>query len=117
MSLSRRIAETVAEKGVDAPIVVETLARYGLISLLPAIRTELEKISRARGDRETIRVESPFPLDDRALARIKRIVGNDLASADVIINKELLAGFKARYKERLYDGSAERIIKQLTKLQ
>lgn len=117
MALSRRIAETVVQGNIPVERLVEVLARYGLVSLLPAIRTEMEKYARAAGNRETIHIESPFPLSEKALGRIKRIAGNDLAQAEVTLNETLLAGFKARYKGMLYDGSAERIIKQFTKLQ
>lgn len=115
MSLSRKIAETIVRNGIETADVVPVLESYGLIGLLPSIVAEAKKLAVQEGDRETIHIESPFPLDDEASKRIKRIVGNDLASVSVSINKDLLAGFKARYKGKLYDGSAERIIKQLTK--
>lgn len=113
MTLSRQIAQTVIEKGIDSDTLFATLAKYDLIALLPSIKKDIEKLSREEGKREAIAIESPFLLDQKALARIKRIVGNDLAETEVTINKDLLAGFKARYKGKLYDGSAERIIKQL----
>lgn len=113
MSLSRQIAEKIVEKNIKASDVIDVLAKYNLLSLIRAIKADIEKLSRDEGDRETIHIESPFPLDERSIARIKRIVGNDLAKTDVTINQYLLAGFKARYKGKLYDGSAERIIKQL----
>lgn len=113
MTLSRQIAQTVIEKGIDSDTLFATLTKYDLIALLPSIKKDIEKLSKEEGKREAIAIESPFPLDEKALARIKRIVGNDLAETEVTINKDLLAGFKARYKGKLYDGSAERIIKQL----
>ena len=105
------MAHTVIEKEVSAEKLADALRKYNLLSLLPSIKKDIEKLSRLGKLTEMIAVESPFPLDERALARVKRIVGNDLAEASVSINKDLLAGFKARYKGRLYDGSAERIIK------
>lgn len=113
MSLSRDIAKTVVEKGVSGDDLISTLTKYNLIGLLPTIKKDIEKLSRDEASRETIAVESPFPVNDTALARIRRIVGNDLADVSVTINTDLLAGFKARYKGILYDGSAERIIKHL----
>lgn len=114
MSLSRSIAEKIVEKNISLDDVLATLRGYDLLALLPSIKRDIEKLSREEGDKETIHIESPFPLGEKALAKIKRIVGNDLAKTEITINKELLAGFKARYKGKLYDGSAERIIKQLT---
>lgn len=114
MSLSRRMAEKIVDQYIPAGDVVEVLTHYNLLSLLPAITSDIKKLSRDEGDRETIHIESPFELDEKATSRIKRIVGNDLANTDVSINQNILAGFKARYKGKLYDGSAERIIKQFT---
>jgi F0F1-type ATP synthase delta subunit len=59
-------------------------------------------------------IEAPFALSDDAIRKVKRIVGNDMADHEVTINKKVLSGFKARFRGTLYDGSAERIIKQLT---
>jgi F0F1-type ATP synthase delta subunit len=114
MTLSRKIAELIVRKNLSIGDVVEKLQEYGLVPLLPSIREAVLKMTHDKGSEETIRIESPFPLDAVALARIKRIVGNDLANTEVTINKNILAGFKARFKGKLYDGSAERIIRQLT---
>ncbi len=113
MTLSRSIAELIVKKGVQVEDVEKTLRTYNLLSLLPSIKKEVEQCMRAEQETNVIAVESPFPLDHAALGRVKRIVGNDLAPHTVTINKDVLAGFKARYKGTLYDGSAERIIKQL----
>lgn len=113
MTLSRKLAELIITKGVSVHDMEEALRRYNLLSLLPSIKKEAEQMIRAKEGGDTIAIESPFPLDDQALARIRRIVGNDLAPASVSINTDLLAGFKARYRGKLYDGSAERIIRQL----
>lgn len=94
--------------------VEDVLRTYNLLALLPSIKDAMMKITRDEGMRNTIRIESPFELDEEAIAKIRRIVGNDLAEYEVTINKNILAGFKARYKGKLYDGSAERIIRQLT---
>lgn len=113
MTLSRNIADMIVRKGASVDDVEEILRSYNLLSLLPSIKKEVKQMATANEEDNAIAVESPFPLDESALARIKRIVGNDLAPARLTINKDILAGFKARYRGRLYDGSAERIIKQL----
>ena len=63
---------------------------------------------------DTIRIESPFPLSVPALETIQKMIGVIGVETKVTINKSILAGFKARYKGILYDGSAERIIKEIT---
>jgi F0F1-type ATP synthase delta subunit len=114
MTLSRSIAETILKHSLSVKDVVETLETYHLVSLLPNILSHIQQIENKEHARDTLLIESPFPLGEKALARIKRLAENDLAEHEVIINKDLLAGFKARYRGKLYDGSAERIIKEIT---
>ena len=113
MTLSRNIADMIVRKGVKIADVEEALRSYKLLSLLPSIKKAVEQMYREEGSKESIAIESPFPLDEKALSRIRRIAGNDLAPHTFTINKNLLAGFKARYRGTLYDGSAERIIRKL----
>ncbi len=113
MTLSRKIAELIVRKNLNIAEVVEKLREYGLLPLLPSIRDAVGKMALIEASIETIRIESPFTLDTAALVRIKRIVGNDLVHTEVTVNKNILAGFKARFKGKLYDGSAQRIIQQL----
>ena len=85
------------------------------VDRLGSFKKAVEQMNRNESSQSAIAIESPFPLDEDAVARIKRIAGNDLAPHTLVINKNLLAGFKARFRGRLYDGSAERVIKQLLK--
>ncbi len=115
MTLSRKIATLMVKKNVCIDDVEETLRKYKLISLLPSIREAVMKMTQDEGKEKTVYIESPFELNKEAVAKILRIVGNDLAPHEVSINKNILAGFKARFKGKLYDGSAERIIREITK--
>jgi len=114
MSLSRKIAACVVIQEVAIDALVERLREYNLLALLPSIKEEVAKLQTKKLSEGTIAIESPFELSTEAIVKIKRIVGNDLAETEVTINKEILSGFKARFKGKLYDGSGERIIKQLT---
>ena len=111
MNLSRKIAKLLVKDNVPLSSVVEMLTKYKMLSLLPLIQRSVEEISKGEGKRERVQIESPFPLSEDAIAKIKMLTGGEKADHDVTINKSLLAGFKARYKEILYDGSAERIVK------
>jgi F0F1-type ATP synthase delta subunit len=113
MSLSRDLAHIIIEKGVSVKNVEKVLRAYKLLSLLPFVLEDVKRLEQNTKVRDTIAIESPFPLSEKAIARVKRIVGNDIADHAVTINKSVLSGFKARFKGRLYDASAERIIKQL----
>ncbi len=114
MTLSRTIAELIVKKKVKVEHIEEVLRSYKMLALLPNILVAVKKITQDVGKENAIHIESPFELDKEALAQIKRIIGNDMAETEVTINKDILAGFKARFKGKLYDGSAERIIRQLT---
>ena len=115
MTLSRKLATLIVSKEIPIAEVVSLLSKYKMLGLLPALKKALEDLSNRSETRNTIMIESPFALSLESIQKIKRIVGNDLAQHDVIINKNLLAGFKARYKEILYDGSAERALKTFIK--
>jgi F0F1-type ATP synthase delta subunit len=113
MSLSRKLAQLIVEKNIAIDDVVESLRVYNLLSLLPSLQEQVERLISYKQADELLHVESPFPLSDEALLSIKKIVGDTNIPHEVHNNTNLLAGFKARYKGILYDGSAERIIKQL----
>lgn len=113
MSLSRTIAHTVIEKEISVDTLVSTLEKYNLTALLPGILKAIKQHESGMKESDTIKIESPFPLSEKSVARIKRIVGNDIAPTDLTVNTDLLSGFRARFRGRLFDGSAERIIKQL----
>lgn len=115
MTLSRNIASLIIKKNLKIEDVISTLTTYNLLSLLPAIKDAVVKITRDDGKENSIRIESPFEVGSAALAKIRRIAGNDLAPTEVTINKDVLAGFKARYKGKLYDGSMQRIMKEFIK--
>lgn len=114
MSLSRKLAVLIIEEKTTVNEVFALLVQYKMTSILPSIKKALVQVSSQKGEQDLIEIESPFPLSDDAARKIKRIIGNDIANHEVVINKNILAGFKARFRGMLYDGSAERIIKQIT---
>lgn len=113
MTLSRKLATRILEKNISVSDVTEMLTKYKLTSLLPAILREIQQMSKGEQKKDMILIESPFEIGEKAIANIKKIIGRD-APHEVTINTSLLAGWKARSHGMLYDGSAERIIKQLT---
>jgi F0F1-type ATP synthase delta subunit len=113
MSLSRKLASRLLTNQSSLKEVVTLLTKYRMLSLLPSVRTSMLQMLDVLEKKESIIIESPFPLSDESLQKIKRIVGNDMAKHEVVINKNILAGFQARFKGVLYDGGAQRIIKQL----
>ena len=113
MNLSQKIAKMIVEGKLTSKACIEVLEKRNLLSLLPTILRLVKHSVHTKTLEDTIRIESPFPLSDKAIAAVKRIVGNDLAPHVTVINKDLLLGFRARCKGKLYDASALRIIEQL----
>ena len=114
MSLSRSLAGQIIKDESSLPKIIELLTKYKMLPLLPSVKQAYIQMSAVSNSNDVIMIESPFVVTDDSVKRIKRIVGNDMAEHRVAINKDLLAGFRARFKGVLYDGSAERIIKQFT---
>lgn len=115
MILSRKLAKLMIEKDISVDDIVHTLSTYNLLGLLPSIRKTVIEMASRTSTNDTMMIESPFILSDDTVLHIKKITGNENIKHEVIINKSILSGFKARFKGILYDGSAERIIRQLTK--
>lgn len=115
MSLSRRIAQVMIEKNISVDDVVQALQKYNLVGMLPSIKRNVIQMTSQTKVGDTIMIEAPFAVSEHAITHIKNIIGNTSSPHEVTINKNILAGFKARYKGKLYDGSAERIIRQLIK--
>ncbi len=113
MPLSRTLALYIMNGKASVNDVIELLAKYKLLTLLPSIKHALVQISSGVHKESTIMIESPFILSSTAVEKIKGMVGDIGAPYEVVINKNILAGFKAKFKGIMYDGSAERIIKQL----
>lgn len=114
MPLSRKLAIYILQGKASVNDVVELLTKYDLLTLLPSIKQSLSQMSTGVHKDATIMIETPYNLSDSSITRIKEIVGHQNAPHVVVINKNILAGFKAKFKGMMYDGSAERIIRQIT---
>jgi F0F1-type ATP synthase delta subunit len=114
MTLSRTLAQTIIKKNIQVKDIEEVLRAYKLVALLPCIVEQLKRLNTRNQEGETICIESPFPLAEDSIVKIKHSVGSTTAKHEIRISEKLLAGFKARYHGKLYDGSVERIIRELT---
>lgn len=114
MPLSRTLALYLAHGKASLDDVITLLSTYKLLDLLPSIKNALTQISSQVHKKDFILIESPFALSAHSIEKIKGMVGDAHAPHEVIINKRILAGFKATFKGMMYDGSAERIVKQLS---
>lgn len=112
MSLSRNLAHLLLQNRVSVSDVVSVLAKYKLLSILPLVLVSLKQLKESTLSENTLSIETPYPLSETSIAAIKKITGGDIHT--ISINEALLAGFKARFKGKLYDGSAERVLRELT---
>lgn len=114
MSLSQKIATSVYTHKVSAEELSSVLKKYKMSALLPEIKKILTVLERKDKEGREMKIETPFPLGEEALLHLKKKVGGRGVNHRVVINKNLLAGWKATHNNTLYDASAERIIKQFT---
>jgi F0F1-type ATP synthase delta subunit len=112
MSLSRTIAEYLETSNATSQDVEDVLIKYNLRALLPEILRVLVRKENMRAEKDMVAIESPFPLSEDSITAIKKIANGEDKEHSIKINPNLLAGFKAKYKDTMYDASAERIINQ-----
>lgn len=114
MNISRALADKILKETLSVEELVTMLKKYNLLGMLPAILRTVKIAHAAQIKKDTLVIETPFPLSDSSIRKIITNIDQKSNQHTVIINKNLLAGFRARFREKVYDGSAERIIKQLT---
>lgn len=112
MSLSQKIATSVYTHKINAEELSSVLKKYKMSALLPEIKKILNVLERKDREGREMKIETPFPLGDEALLHLKKKVAGEDVHHRIVINKNLLAGWKATHNNTLYDASAERIIKQ-----
>ena len=87
MPLSRKLAILILEGKASLDDVVVLLEKYDLLTLLPFIKQSLLQLSHSAHKDGTMTIETPLPLSENSLTRIKEIAGDVHASHAVIINK------------------------------
>lgn len=123
MKHTERIARSMRnqiEKGVDIEVVIskteEVLKENRQQMFLLGALECLSILLRKDQDYSTLVIQSPFSLEDQQVDQISnKVTGESNTRRDMQINKNLLAGFRATYKGRVYDGSARQYITKLGK--
>jgi F0F1-type ATP synthase delta subunit len=115
--ISMAVVSLVKEKK-DAEHVLEKLMtfvkKHKLENYLPQILENLRKESLKQKVKETLFVETPFDESKESLSKIQNYIsvsGNSPVSHKV--NKNILGGFRAYYKDKKFDGSLENVLKKL----
>ncbi|MEN9552152.1 MAG: synthase delta subunit [Candidatus Parcubacteria bacterium] len=115
MSLSLLIAKTLYKNAIPVAQATTILAKYNLQALLPSVAKHLLRLHNNEKSQSTVRIESPFPVSEASVSTIKKMVGGEKEDHTIIITPELLAGFRAVYKNTMHDASAKRIVDAFTK--
>jgi F0F1-type ATP synthase delta subunit len=110
MSTSLAIAKSLYKEKKSLNVVRPLLVRYRLLALLPEIARHLIRLHKESVHKKTIRIHTPYQINEASLQKIKSLVGGEKEDHTVIIEPELLAGFRAVYDDRMYDGSAKRML-------
>jgi len=105
-------------KGTKAEAFFKILIEEKRISLLPVIRSEVEKLYDEKKGIERIKIYSRFKLSDRELEYIKEAVSG-LTDKKLIfeqqIKQDLIGGFQAQIGDFFLDASISGRLKNLTK--
>lgn len=108
--LAKAFATLLIENKTTLPAVEDALKRFHLLSLLPSILDELKHHQKENRISDTIYIESPFPITKDNELTIKKLLNAEEKDHHFIENKNLLAGFRARYKGTMVDSSMKRIL-------
>lgn len=108
--LAKAFAQLLIQEKISVENIERALLRFHLLSLLPSILAELKQYQKERIEKETVYIESPFPLTDENKESITKMLQVENKAVHTKENKALLAGFRAHYKETMIDSSMQRII-------
>ncbi|PIR87637.1 MAG: hypothetical protein COU10_03655 [Candidatus Harrisonbacteria bacterium CG10_big_fil_rev_8_21_14_0_10_45_28] len=88
---------------------------YNLQGLLPNVLSELERVKKEDYKESALQVQSAHVLSSHDEKNIRGITGAQDAPLDFRLEKELLGGFRAKYKGVEYEGSFSRTVNKLEK--
>lgn len=88
--------------------------KYGLQSRLPQILSYIQKEAEVERVKNTLQIESSFELSEESINRVASFVSAPKdAHIKVVINKKLLGGFLAYWKDKKVDGTLENTVRKL----
>lgn len=108
--LSDAFAHLLIEKKITVSKLEKLLSKYHLSTLLPSILISLKRLEAKQKEHEVVHVSSPFPLSEKTIESIKKELHAPHAEHAVHINKELVAGYVASYKEKKINKSVRLVL-------
>jgi F0F1-type ATP synthase delta subunit len=82
---------------------------------LPSILNKLEYLLKNLDEKNKIQIEAPHALSEATVKDIKNFLQVPEMEEKVSLNKELIAGFRARYNGIIYDASFKTGLENLKK--
>jgi F0F1-type ATP synthase delta subunit len=115
-----RSMRTKIQKGIALEKVLEkteqVLKEEGQYVFFAPALIRLKQLLKQDQQFETLNIEAPFLLAKEQVDKIsQKVTGKQVELKEFKLNENLLAGFTARYKGKLYDGSARQYITKLAK--
>lgn len=99
------------------PALTALLTRSHLTHLFPAIVALLEKKVVEESKQDTVAITSATTLSENIVDRISDLVHKDVgsipASVSMVVDKNLVGGFVAVYKGKVFDGSVATMLTSL----
>lgn len=109
---------SLSDENKDAKVVLEKLNKFidkhRLESFLPQILKEIKNESLKRKESRTLFVETPFEEDKEIMSKISGLISvTEDSELSHKVNKSILGGFRAYYKDKKYDASVDSALKRL----
>ena len=90
------------------------LEKNHLTSLLPNILTNLDRELDSHEKKRTAKIEVSHETSATLIKEIENFIKKDPShKSNVNVESELIGGFKAEYKGRVFDGSVSNYLKEL----
>ena len=121
MIKSRQIAKALHELNEKAPHEAKNLeakffafmTRTKLTAQIPAVLSHLERIEKETKEKKGVSIESAHELKPHTLKEIKSYLKAEDADETLKINKDVIAGFRAKWQGKFYDFSFATGLKKL----
>ena len=121
MTISRALAYTILSYAKSGNTADEAVARVfgfmkkrGLEGFGSSVLEELSRLIARETKRETLKLYSPFPLDDEAKAAIKNHYHLDANhKTEEVIDETFIGGFRAEHDHRYHDATLKQALTRL----
>lgn len=118
MIKSRQIAKALFElEASKTPQLAEKFAEFmkktKLTAQIPAVLYHLEKINEIEKEKKGINIEVAHEIKPHTINEIKKFLKAEHTAETVKINKNIIAGFTAKFQGKFYDISIASGLKKL----